>query len=223
MKHIPLKAPAGQGRWTYLWGRAGDTTRAQGDPWCSLEATRVRVRELPGAVGLGLLASVLGHMAAYGNGHAMGGPYHDLLITLVDAGVGSFVFAALALAWVGSGRISDGSVLAARLATYLPSVPLLALSAAGWYQFFESVEGAHAGYGTAVIVIALSFAILLVHWLARSAIAVIAALILSIFRNPFAPRVRLWIRYAEHPLPIREGAPLHRRFARPPPCTTASA
>ncbi len=172
---------------------------------------------------LGLLASVLGHTAAYGNGHAMGGPYHDLLITLVDAGVGSFVLAFLALAWAGAGQISDGSVLAARLTGYLPSIPLLGAFAAGWYQLFESFEGTHAGGSVALIAVALCIAVFLVHRLAISAIAAIAVLILSVFRNPFAPRVRLWVRCAEHPLPVREGAPLRKRFARPPPCTTARA
>lgn len=153
----------------------------------------------------------------------MGGPYHDLLLTYVDAGVGSLILAALALAWVGSGHIFDGSVLAARLSGYLPGIPILALTTAGWYQLFESVEGSHGGENVLVIAVALLLAVVFVHWIARTAIAAIAALILSVFRSPFAPRVRLWIRYAEHPLPIRDGAPLRRWFARPPPCTTASA
>lgn len=183
----------------------------------------MKVRELPGAFALGLLASVLGHTAAYGNGHAMGGPYHGALLTLVDAGAGSFVLAAVALAWAGARGIADGSVLAGRLARYLPGLPLLTATTVGWYQLFESIEGAHSDDSVWLIGIALTAAVLFVRWIARSAIAAIAALVLAVFRREFARRSPIWMRSHERRLPNQGHRFTRKRFARPPPCAASRA
>ncbi len=183
----------------------------------------MKVRELPGAFALGLLASVLGHSAAYGNGHTMGGPYHSLLIALVDAGVGAFVLAAIALAWSCAGRCLDGSVLAARLATCLPGIPLLGLATTGWYCLFESIEGAHADDPLLLIALALGLAVVVVHAAATAAIAAVAKLVLAIFRNAFVQRTRVWLSCFELPVFVSRIATSRKLFVRPPPCMTVCA
>lgn len=183
----------------------------------------MKVRELPGALALGLLASVLGHAAAYGNAHAMGGPYHGLLITLADAGVGAFVLAAVALAWACAGRCLEGSVLAARLASYLPGVPLLGVATAAWYFFFESIEGSHADDPLLLVALALGLAVVVVHSAARAAIAAVAKFVLAVFTSAFAPRLRVWIARFERPAAVSRLASSRKLFVRPPPRVTACA
>jgi hypothetical protein len=170
-----------------------------------------------------LLASLLGHAAAFGDGHAMGGAHHGLLVALANVGVGGFVLAAISVAWAGRGAATDGSVLAARLACYVPGLPALGLCTAGWFSLAEATEGAHADGNLFLTVLALVLAAALVRMLARRAIEAIAAVVISICAPSFARRIRIRLLRLQRPLRIREAAHVRRRFARPPPSVTSRA
>jgi hypothetical protein len=189
----------------------------QGSPRPHAETTRVTARGIPGALALGLLASLIAHTALYGGDHAMGGAYHEILIQFVSVGCGGFLVVLAALAWTGSGATADGSVLAARLTEKVPGVPVLAASAGLWFALGERIEPRHADAGlavTLVVVFAAAWSLLtLVRWGVRR----LAGAVIAISRAPHAERSFLWIRHLQ-PAPIPRRSPLlRRRFARPPP------
>lgn len=102
------------------------------------------LRHLPGALILGLLASLAAHTAAFGSGHTEGGAYHALVTTLALAGAGGALLAALTAAFGTGGTCAQGSVLAARLSTWIPNAPLVAVSGTAWFALIESTEPSHA-------------------------------------------------------------------------------
>ncbi len=59
----------------------------QVSPCGRLEKTVVTLRKAPGALALGLLASLAAHAPLYGGGHAMGGTYHALILQAALAGL----------------------------------------------------------------------------------------------------------------------------------------
>ncbi len=181
------------------------------------------LREIPGALTLGLLASLIAHTALFGGGHAMGGAYHDALVQLAGAGCGGFVLALAALAWTGSRRAADGSVLSARLATRLPALPSLVASAGAWFAIGERIEGRHADAGLlatiTVVVLAAAAVLAIGRWLVRR----LAGAVIAVSRSPFAERPLIWVRHLQ-PAPIARRSPLlRRRFARPPPIANVRA
>jgi len=177
----------------------------------------VTVRGIPGALALGLLASLIAHAALYGRDHAMGGAYHDILIQLASAGAGGFMALLGALIWTGWRRAADGSVLAARLTSRLPGLAPLAAGTGFWFAVGERIEPRHADAGfvlTVAVVVAAAWAVLA---LARRGVRLLAGAIIAILRSPFAQRAPGWIR-RPRPAPIARRSPLlRRRFARPPP------
>jgi hypothetical protein len=183
----------------------------------------VKLRKIPGALVLGLLASLVAHTALYGGEHAMGGAYSELLLELALAGGLGLAGAAAALAWSAARRTADGSILAADLAARLPSALSTGLSAIGWFIAGEGAEAPHRGPGWLLVTLALAGAAWLVVRLAHALVRAIADAIVAVVRSSFAPR-RPRRRLARHPAPVILASPLlRRRFARPPPIATARA
>ncbi|HEY6485131.1 MAG TPA: hypothetical protein VIX83_01960 [Candidatus Cybelea sp.] len=176
------------------------------------------LRKVPGALTLGLLASLLAHAGLYGGGHSMGGDYHALLIQLALAsGLSLAVFYGL-LAWDGARAAVNGSVLAARLASRFPGFGTLLVAATVWYAVAELVEGQHhAGIPWIAIPIALAAAAWLLQRLGRFGLAVLAGAIVAITGTSFAPRTPTWSRFTAQTTPVRPVLWVRRRFARPPP------
>jgi hypothetical protein len=177
----------------------------------------VTVREIPGALALGLFASLIAHTALFGGGHAMGGAYHDLLVQLASASCLGFALVLGALAWSGSRETADGSVLAARLAGRVPGIAPLVTAAGLWFALGERLEARHADPGLLVslaVVAATAGAILA---LVRLGVRRLAGAVIAISRSPFAERASIRVRLLQ-PAPIARRSPLlRRRFARPPP------
>jgi hypothetical protein len=183
----------------------------------------VTVRRIPGALALGLLASLLAHSVLYGSDHAMGGAYHDLLVQLATAGCSAFVLLFAALAWCGATRVADGSVLAARLAAKLPTPAALVASTGLWFALGERIEPQHAEAGLFLTLVVVAAIAVLLFALARWGVRSLARVVIAIARLPFAACSAHWIRCLE-PVPVVHRSPqLRRRFARPPPIANARA
>lgn len=174
--------------------------------------------KVPGALALGLLASLVAHAGLYGGGHAMGGDYHALLTQLAIAGAASLLFFYVFLVWDGAGSAVNGSVLAARLTSRLPGFGLVLASATVWYAVAELVEARHpAGIPWIAVPIGLAVAAWLFRAISRIALAVLAGAIVAVFRAGFAPRTPSWTRFTPYSRPLRPVLWARRRFARPPP------
>jgi hypothetical protein len=171
---------------------------------------------LPGAVALGLLASLLAHAAVYGGDHAQGGSYHDAYFSLAIAGAACFALVLGYLALAG-GHCCMGSILAARLARLLPPLPLLTAAASGWFALGESIEGRHPTAAMWLIATALAAASAVLRLLAGLFIRAIGAIAVAVLTRAFAPRLPKAHRFFTPPLRVRDAAYLGRRFARPPP------
>jgi hypothetical protein len=177
----------------------------------------VTLRKVPGALALGLLASLIAHGSLYGGSHSMGGDYHDLLLDLALAAGAALLIFFGGLAWNGALAATSGSVLAARLSARLPGFGSLATAAAAWYAAAEFVEPHHAATSWLAAMLCLAIASWLVLWLSRCALAILAGAILAFFGAAFAPRTTA--RFVR-PTPIRFArsiAWVRRLFARPPP------
>ncbi len=153
----------------------------------------------------------------------MGGAYHDVLVQLAGAGCGGFALVLAALAWSGSRRAADGSVLSARLATRLPGLPSLVASTGAWFAIGERIESRHADAGllatVAVVVLAAAAVLAIGRWLVRR----LAGAVITASRSPFAERPLLWVHHLQ-PVPMNRRSPLlGRRFARPPPIANVRA
>ena len=177
----------------------------------------MKLRGLPGALALGLLASVIGHAAGYGNEHAMGGPYHGTFLTLAYAGVGVFLLAALAVAVASAGAAAEGTIVATRLRRWIPDTGVLALATSLWFGVAEVIEGSHATGTSLAIVAALLIAIVAVRAFALAVIAVISSIAIAIDTAAFAPRSYGRYLSLERPLAVPSIAHVRRLFARPPP------
>jgi hypothetical protein len=182
--------------------------------------TRVTLPKVPGALILGLLASLAAHAVIFGSSHAMGGPYDGLLLQSALGGLIGLIALFGALAWGDGGGTSDGTVLAARLRHRLPDEAAVLLSAGLWFAIAESVERGHAAApiaGSLAALIAGSYA---VAWIARAIIGVVARAVLAVMRTAFSPRTPSWRRRAHRAVAPRRILLARRRFARPPPITT---
>ena len=154
----------------------------------------------------------------------MGGDYHALLVQLALAGGLSLAGFFGLLAWDGARAAVNGSVLAARLASRLPSFGALFASATAWYAAAELVEGQHhAGVPWLAIPVALAATCWLLRRLSRFALAVLAGAIVAVARTNFAPRTPTWSRFTTQTTPVRPMLWVRRRFARPPPIGSATA
>jgi hypothetical protein len=174
-------------------------------------------RKVPGALALGLLASLGAHAALYGNEHAMGGGYHALLVQVAIGGALSLLVGFGALAWSAAGRTPDGSVLATRLNERLPGIAALALTATLWFGIAEAIEPHHAGAATLVTLLVLAVMAAIARQIAILAIAFIARVVFAIARLAFSPRAPHWARRPRTSALRRFFFGARRRFARPPP------
>lgn len=174
------------------------------------------LRKVPGALALGLLASLVAHGALYGGEHSMGGDYHDTLVELaLAAGIGLALFFAY-LGWCNA-RFADGSVLAARLADRLPGFGSLFAAATLWYAAVEYLEPHHPGALRMAVLLVIAAACWLIRRFCRYALAVLAGAILAVLGNPFAPRAPSPARFTPFTPPQPPMLWARRRFARPPP------
>ncbi len=181
------------------------------------------LRGIPGALVLGLLASLVAHSALYGGGHAMGGPYHSWFLELGLAGCLGLLASIAALAWTGSRAAADGSVLASRLCERLPGGWAVFAAAGLWFALGERVEARHADPNAVVTALVLAVAVWAVWAVARWCVRLLAGAAIAIGRPAFAQRSPHWVRCAA-PAPIARRSPLlRRRFARPPPVANACA
>jgi hypothetical protein len=164
-----------------------------------------------------LLASLGAHAALYGGGHEMGGSYHALLLQAALAGSVTFLAFFGSLASDGAAHVTDGSVLASRLARRLPGLASLFAATSFWYVVAERIEPHHAGTPLVPSILALVGAAWIVLRLAKAIVQTLAGAVFAARRSPWAARTPRWIRRAPA-LPIARRSPLlRRRFARPPP------
>jgi hypothetical protein len=177
----------------------------------------VKLRGFPGTVALGLLASLVAHAALFGGGHTLGGASHALVVSLATAAFVGFIVCFAGLAWVGAGRIADGTILARTLLARLPSMLPIAIAAIACYATIESIEPAHHTMDSAAALLALVAAAWLVRALAAGAIRLLAGGAIAIRRHPFALRALVRLRVGPAPVVLSQRAPRRRRFARPPP------
>jgi hypothetical protein len=182
--------------------------------------TRVTLSKVPGALVLGLLASLTAHAAVFGSSHAMGGSYDGLLLQIALGGLVGLTALFGALAWGDGGGTSDGTVLAARLRDRLPDGTSVLLSAGLWFAVAESVEPGHAAAPIAGSLAALIAASYAVAWIARAVIGAVARAVLSVTRTAFSSRTPSWRRRWHVAATPRRILPARRRFARPPPIAT---
>jgi hypothetical protein len=177
----------------------------------------VNSREFPGALILGLLASLAAHTVIYGGEHSMGGEYNALLVqTAIVATLGMLVGVG-ALAWSAGRRTLDGSILAARLSSVLPSPLLVVAAASVWFGIAEAMEPHHTGASSLAIVLCLLLAACLARALARGIVAALATIVIAVSRLEFAPRTPSWTRRPRLQPICRRLLCTRRRFARPPP------
>ncbi len=182
----------------------------------------MKLRELPGALILGLLASLLAHTLSYGNNHAEAGAYHAILASLaIAAGLG-FGVAITLLAASGSHGASDGSILARRLSVLIARTPAILGTAMAWFVVIESVEPAHGSASPIVLAIALIAASALMRILARCVTRTIADLAIAIDAPHFAGRASSY--YRRERTTVRVIAPLVTPYrpARAPPAVMPS-
>jgi hypothetical protein len=180
----------------------------------------VTLRKVPGALALGLLASLAAHAALFGGEHAMGGAYHALILQAALTGALSLALFFGALAWTESGGAAIGSVLAARLRERLPTLAAILSATAVWYGAAEAVEPHHAGALPIAVLGALALAAWLVLRLAQAFIAAVAGVIIAILRASFSSRTPLWNRRPRPRPLLRRTYCVRRLFARPPPIAT---
>jgi hypothetical protein len=174
------------------------------------------LRRLPGALILGLLASIAAHAAVSGD-HAMGGAYHDLVVSTAFVAAASLVLVAGTLTWIHAGRLADGSILARALERLLPGLLPLIATTAGSYWMIESIEPVHRWTFAPLVAIAVVVAAWFVRSLTFALVRAIADFVVAIRRQSFAPRIPMWARPCAVPVVIQASPLLRRRFARPPP------
>jgi hypothetical protein len=183
----------------------------------------MKLREFPGALALGLLASLIAHTALFGGEHQLGGAYQAAIFTMVSSAVGGLLVGFAALAWLGARHTADGSILASRLGQRLPGLAPLLATTALCFALCERLEPEHAARGLLPLVVALAVAAWLVRALAQVAIEALARAVIAIDRTPFAPRIPIRVHLAVPVVIVKPAPQLRRRFARPPPIANVRA
>jgi hypothetical protein len=180
------------------------------------------VQRLPGSLALGLLAAYAAHAAAYGNGHAMGGSYADMLHGFASIATLGFAGLWFAVSWVNGPRLRNGSVLSAVMTRYTPSWLVVAAAGSGWYCLAESLEHAHAQAPISLVAIALVLASFAARAIARFALRALAGFVFAIGSPAFKRRSPAFVRIADAPLPCSPLVRAWRLFSRPPPTVRRS-
>lgn len=181
------------------------------------------LRKVPGALALGLIASLAAHAALFGGEHAVGGSYQSPLLQIALASTLGLLGGLFALALGGRAEASDGTVLAARLSGFIPSRGWVALSSLLWYAGIERLEPHHAAVLPIFAVVALAVAAIVVRALAGAALRLLCAIVFRVLHAPFAQRELTATRRHCARLFVRRSPALRRRFARPPPTAFALA
>lgn len=180
----------------------------------------MKLRELPGALALGIPTAILTHTVLFQSGHQLGGSLHETLLgVVIAASLGVLVFfAALALSGAKTAATS-GSLLAHRLSAWLPNAWLLAGSALSWYTAIECSEtDGHAPAPFFLLAVTVVTCALAIRWVATLVLGAITSITLAARVRPFAGRPRVFA--PRRPRPILAGTgrvAAYRRFARPPP------
>jgi hypothetical protein len=177
----------------------------------------VKLRELPGALILGLLASLLAHTIAFGDEHVAGGSFHQALCSLALAGGVGFGILLGLLAWLNAGRLTQGSILASRLTPLIPRAATVVAFAASSFFAIEALESPHAAVALGVIVLALVAASLALSLVAHIVVRGIAQAAVAVADPPYATRLPIYIRRVATRPRLRGIRFAYRRFARPPP------
>ena len=147
----------------------------------------------------------------------MGGSYHALLLQAALGGSVALLVLFGSLASAGAAHVTEGSVLATRVACRLPSLTSLLAATSFWYLLAERIEPHHAGTPLGAAILALTAAAWIVLRLAKAIVRAMAGAVFAALRSPWAARTPCWLRRAPS-LPIARRSPLlRRRFARPPP------
>ncbi len=167
---------------------------------------------------LGLLVALLAHTASYGNDHVAGGAYHEMLEFLAAAGAGGFATLLAGLAWLGAGRHANGSILAAGLRPFVPSLPGLLVSGSCWFAIIESIEPGHEFHAPILVVgTCLIAAAWLINATARWFVQTMAAIAFAFVGPQFARTPARYCRLFPRRSSARRTDFIYRRFARPPP------
>lgn len=183
----------------------------------------VSPRQLPGALVLGLLASLVAHAAIFGGEHAMGGAYNGLLVQLALVGALGISAALAAVAWGEAGRIADGSVLVARIGERLPALPALLGATCFWFALGERIEPEHAAASLLLTLLCLVVSAVLLGLAVRFTLRLLVGVTFTVSRPRFSGRSPAWVRRTQQqPITLRSPL-LRRRFARPPPIANARA
>jgi hypothetical protein len=182
--------------------------------------TLMSLRQLPGALILGLLASLIAHAAGFGGSHTEAGAYHELLSTLALAGAGGALIAAIAAAFGNAGACAQGSVLASRLCIWIPRVRAVVLAGGAWFALIESLEPAHGPASLAIVALAMVVAAFALRGLAVVTARALAHCVLAVARTAVATRSVFSAR--RYCAPAIVTPHLARRIVtRPPPRTTS--
>ena len=174
------------------------------------------LRKVPGALALGLLASIGAHAVIFGDEHVMGGAFHGLLVQIALVAGGGLLAFFSALAW-GQASAADGSIVAARLRERLPGVVPVLFCAALWYAGAESLEPRHEAASPAAMLLVLAALSWLVLRLAGLVAGILAGAIFAAARARFAARAPVWARRARPQVASQRTRLARRLFARPPP------
>ncbi|MBV8197270.1 MAG: hypothetical protein JO263_03990 [Candidatus Eremiobacteraeota bacterium] len=175
------------------------------------------LRKVPGALALGLLASLGAHAVLYRGAHAMGAEYHALLLQLAGVGLAALLVAFAAAARQGANGTADGSILAARLGRRLPAPWLVFAAATGWFNLAETLEPHHGSAPIALTALALAGSAWLIVILARGLLGALARVAIAVAKIAFAARTRVARRVLSSVPPPKPVSYERRRFARPPP------
>jgi hypothetical protein len=173
-------------------------------------------RSLLGALLIGLPTAVLAHGLTYGRGHVLGGSNHENVVQLTLALGMLAVVACGALALASARTAQNGSILASRLAVYVPGWGTLTLAAAGWFCTIEGMEPHHQGIA-ALAVTTIAISAWLVSLLAGGRPRALAQIAFAIFAAQSAPRHFLGQRLHAAPIVVHSRTVDRRRYARPPP------
>jgi hypothetical protein len=182
----------------------------------------VTLRQLPGALVLGLVTALVSHAVLFGGEHAWGGNYHSFFLQFTLAAIVGLMAATGALLWSGAHYAADGTVLAGRMRDMLPRWIAVAISGAGWYALGEILEAPHAGVPFLAIVAILALTAWLLRRCASSALRALASFVFAIAIALATPCRRELIRRLEIPAALRQAqrdTVWCRRFSRPPPVT----
>jgi hypothetical protein len=177
----------------------------------------MQIRRLPGALGIGLLASLLAHAVSFGESHVQGGAFHAVFSWLGYAAILGFVMAGTVSAFGGAARCQSGSLLASRLSELVPGRAALLLSAIGWFVLGESLEPAHAPAPLALILAAILLVALALQAAARLLLRAIALVAVAIHSHRFAARRPRWVALQSQSALLPTAPHLRRRACRAPP------